>query len=131
MSSSMFPGRSQRPPDPYAGFVTAENVTVREEQRHLEAARLENQQRLAVARFYLQEFPVDEVKASGTKGRRFLVNGELWLLSEAFVAPGGDPTESGIEAFFVDRDGRVVLLHRPQVTGQRSLSDAAFGRRVA
>lgn len=124
-----FPGRSQLD-NPYPDVVRSENVTASAEARRIEAARLENAQRLAVARHYLKEVSVDELEAVGSLGRRWRIDGEDWLLSEAFLDRDQDPGEAGVERYFVDRNGAVVYLRRPQPAGQRSLHEATRGGRV-
>ena len=116
--------------DAYVG-VCGENVTDAAEGRRIEAVRQERAARLAVAKHYLREVSVDEVKAIGTTGRRFRIDGEDWWLSEAFLDRDQDPTSVGVELYLIECDGSVVYLRRPQSTGQRSLHEATRGGRVA
>ncbi len=107
-----FPGRSRLDSNPYPD-VRGENLSASARTRRLEDEARENAHRLAVARYWLDEVPLEAVQPMGTTGLRWLVDGCEWRLSEEFVGPDQDPREAGVELFFVDRAGGVHYLRKP------------------
>jgi hypothetical protein len=124
-----FPGRNQRGPDPYAGFVHGENLTATEGQRQLEEREVSGKQRLAAARYWLRE--ATDAVPIGTSGRRYLVDGREYRVAEKYLRPDEDPRSIGCEYYIVRADG-VQFLRRPrgEDSGLRGLHEAARSWRV-